>query len=199
MPVLRRTSAVFLVRRALGGSVVDAAEFLGLGIAGQGLGTPITRWARGQGTPDAYDRALDAITAEFTSAPLVDYRHRREHLTDWAIPPDAWCKIAEQLKRQPSPRYISENRARLAATAYIWTQVTHGETQFAPQPSESRNNPKLNKAWSQDRFSIGQWLRQNKVPLYQQMKPLLDAYAEQLSHNIETEHSNGQLARSLAN
>ncbi|WP_431776191.1 TniQ family protein [Streptomyces cucumeris] len=199
MPVLRRTSAVFLVRRALGGSVVDAAEFLGLSIAGQGLGTPITRWARRQGTPDAYDRALDTITAELTSPPMVDYRHRREHLADWAMPPDAWRKIAEQLERQPSPRYISENRARLAATAYVWTQVTCGETQFAPQPSESRNNAELDTAWSQDRFSIGQWLRQNKVPLYQQMKPLLDTYAEQLSHDIDTKHSTGQLTRSLAN
>ncbi|WP_335979337.1 MULTISPECIES: hypothetical protein [Streptomycetaceae] len=53
-------------------------------------------------------------------------------------------------------------------------------------------------AWSQDRFSIGQWLRQNKVPLYQQMRPLLDAYAEQLSRGIDMENSNGQLTRSLA-
>ncbi|GGZ29042.1 TniQ family protein [Streptomyces nitrosporeus] len=199
MPVLRRTSAVFLVRRALGGSVVDAAEFLGLRIAGQGLGTPITRWARSQGTPDAYDRALDAITAELTSAPMIDYRHRRECLRDWAMPPNAWHKIADQLARQPSPRYISEDRARLAATAYVWTQVTLGETQFAPQPSESRNNAELDTAWSQDRFSIGHWIRQNKVPLYQQMKPLLDTYAELLSHDIDTEQSTGQLTRSLAN
>ncbi|MFJ2900216.1 hypothetical protein ACIO87_35750 [Streptomyces sp. NPDC087218] len=115
------------------------------------------------------------------------------------MPPDAWREVAEQLERQPSPRYISENRARLAATAYVWTQATCGETQFAPQPSESCNNAELDTAWSQDRFSIGQWLRQNKVPLYQQMKPILDAYAEQLGHDIDTEHSTGQLARSLAN
>lgn len=29
----------------------------------------------------------------------------------------------------------------------------------------------------------------DKVPLYQQMKPLLDAYAEQLGHDIDTERS----------
>ncbi|MGW4007028.1 hypothetical protein ACWEGM_35555, partial [Streptomyces nigra] len=45
MPVLRRTTSAFLVRRALGKSTADAAEFLGLGIAGNGLGTRITSWA----------------------------------------------------------------------------------------------------------------------------------------------------------
>ncbi|MFF2514625.1 hypothetical protein [Streptomyces sp. NPDC058086] len=33
-----------------------------------------------------------------------------------------------------------------------------------------------------------------KQPYYQQMKPLLDAYAEQVSHDINTEHPSGQLA-----
>ncbi|MFD8611316.1 hypothetical protein [Streptomyces sp. NPDC059631] len=54
-------------------------------------------------------------------------------------------------------------------------------------------------ARSSDRFTIGRWLRQKKVPFYQQLKPLFDAYAEQLAHNIHTQHSTGQLARSLAN
>jgi hypothetical protein len=181
MPVLRRTTSAFLVRRALAKTVADAAEFLGLRLAGHGLGTPITRWARRQGTPEAYERAVDAIAAELTSSPLIDYRHRRALLADWALPPDTWHQIADQLKRRPSPRYVSDDRARLADTAYIWTHVTHGETQFTPRPAEARNDPELNAAWSQDRFTIGHWLRQNKQPYFQQMKPLLDAYATQLT------------------
>ncbi|WP_251067582.1 hypothetical protein [Streptomyces sp. ISL-36] len=199
MPVLRRTTSAFLVRRALGKSTADAAEFLGLSIAGKGLGTPITRWARRQGTPEAYERALDAIAAALASSALIDYWHRRTLLADWALPPDAWHQIADQLKRQPSPRYLSDDRAHLAATAYIWTQVTHGETQFAPQPAEARNDPELDAAWSQDRFTIGHWIRQNKVPFYQQMKPLLDAYATQLTRAVDAARSTRQLARSLAN
>jgi hypothetical protein len=199
MPVLRRTTSAFLVRRALGKTVNDAAEFLGLGIDGKGLGTPITRWARRQGTPEAYERAADAIAAELASSPLIDYRHRRTLLTEWALPPDAWHQIADQLKRRPSPRYVSDDRARLAATAYIWTQVTCGETRFAPRPAEARNDPELDAAWSQDRFTIGHWLRQNKQPYYQQMKPLLDAYAAQLTQTVDAARSSRQLARSLAN
>ncbi|MBT2546114.1 TniQ family protein [Streptomyces sp. ISL-44] len=198
MPVLRRTTSAFLVRRALGKTVVDAAEFLGLGIDGKGMGTPITRWARRQGTPEAFERAVDAIAAELASSPLIDYQHRRTLLADWALPPDAWRHIDDQLKRQPTPRYVSEDRARLAATAYIWTQVTYGETQFAPQPAEARNDPALDAAWSQDRFTIGHWLRQNKVPFYQQMKPLLDAYADQLTRAVDATCSGRQLKRSLA-
>lgn len=198
MPVLRRTTSAFLVRRALGKSTADAAEFLGLGIAGIGLGTRITSWARRQGTPEAYERALDAIAAELTSAPLIDYRHRREHLADWTLPPDSWHQIAARLERRRSPRYVSDDRARLAVTAYIWTRVTHGETQFAPCPPEARHTPEHEAAWSQVRYDIGHWLKQNKQPYYQQMKPLLDAYADQLIHVIDTEHSGRQLARSLA-
>jgi hypothetical protein len=198
MPVLRRTTSAFLVRRALGKTIGDAAEFLGLGIDGKGLGTPITRWARRQGTPQAYERAADAIAAELASSPLIDYRHRRTLLADWALPSDAWHQIAGQLKRRPNPRYICDDRARLAATAYIWTQVTHGETQFAPQPAESRNDPEFDAAWSQDRSTVGQWLRQNKVPFYQQMKPLLDAYAAHLTRAVDAARSSRQLSRSLA-
>uniref|UniRef100_UPI003F49B33E hypothetical protein n=1 Tax=Streptomyces chartreusis TaxID=1969 RepID=UPI003F49B33E len=197
MPVLRRTTSAFLVRRALGKTIVDAAEFLGLGIDGKGLGGPITRWARRQGTPEAYERALDAIAAELASSPPIDYRNRRTLLADWAPPPDTWHQIADQLKRRPSRRYISDNRAHLAATAYIWTQVTHGETQFAPQPAEARNTPELDAAWSQDRFTVGHWIRQNKVPFYQQMKPLLDAYTAQLTRAGDTARSTRQLKRSV--
>ncbi|MFI1441801.1 TniQ family protein [Streptomyces fructofermentans] len=194
MPVLRRTTSAFLVRRALGKTIVDAAEFLGLGIDGKGLGGPIARWARRQGTPEAYEQALDAIAADLASSPLIDYRHRRTLLADWALPSDAWHQIADQLKRRPSPRYISDDRARLAATAYIWTEVTHGETQFAPQPAEAQNDPELDATWSQDRFTVGHWIRQNKVPLYQQMKPLLDAYAAQLTRAVHAACSSSQLA-----
>ncbi|MFD7549680.1 TniQ family protein [Streptomyces sp. NPDC059816] len=198
MPVLRRTTSAFLVRRALGKTIVDAAEFLGLGIDGKGLGSPITSWARRQGTPEAYERALDAIAAELTSAPLINYRHRREHLADWTLPPDSWHQIAARLERRRSPRYVSDDRARLAVTAYIWTRVTHGETQFAPCPPEAQHDPGHEAAWSRDRYDIAHWLKQNKQPYYQQMKPFLDAYADQLIHAIDTEHSDRQLTRSLA-
>ncbi|MET9135150.1 hypothetical protein ABZX44_35890, partial [Streptomyces antibioticus] len=198
MSVLRRTTSAFLVRRALGKTISDAAEFLGLGIDGKGLGSPITSWARRQGTPEAYERALDAIAAELAFSPLIDYQHRRTLLTDWALPPQAWHQIADQLERQPSPRYISDDRARLAVTAYLWTQVTEGETQFAPKPTEARNDPELDAPWRLDRFTIGHWLRQNKVPFYRQMKPLLDAYAAQLARTVDATRSTRQLTRSLA-
>ncbi|WP_406486934.1 hypothetical protein [Streptomyces sp. NBC_01563] len=198
MSVLRRTTSAFLARRALGRTVPEAAEFLGIRLAGHGLGGPLTRWARRQGTPEAYERALDAIAAELASSPLIDYQHRRTLLADWALPPQAWRQIADQLERRASPRYISDDRARLAVTAYLWTQVTQGETQFAPKPTEARNDPELDAAWRLDRFTIGHWLRQNKVPFYRQMKPLLDAYAAQLARTVDAARSTRQLTRSLA-
>jgi hypothetical protein len=197
---LRRTASAYLVRRALGKSIIDAAQFLALGIAGTGMTTRISAQVRRQGrNPDAFERALDAITADLTASPLIDYQHRRDRLADWALPPDTWQEISGQLKRGPSPRYISDDRARLAFTAYIWTQVTCGETRFAPCPPEARHDPERHSAWSQDRYSLTHWLRQNKVPFYQQMKPLLDTYASQLTRAVDTARSTRQLTHSLAN
>ncbi|MFE2868808.1 hypothetical protein [Embleya sp. NPDC059259] len=42
-------------------------------------------------------------------------------------------------------------------------------------------------------------LEQNKVPLHRQMKPLLDTYADHLSHAFDAEGSSGQIKRSPAN
>ncbi|MEU1562926.1 hypothetical protein ABZ504_21045 [Streptomyces mirabilis] len=42
---------------------------------------------RPQGTPEAYERALDAIAADLAASTLIDYRHRRTLLADWALPP----------------------------------------------------------------------------------------------------------------
>lgn len=43
------------------------------------------------------------------------------------------------------------------------------------------------------------WLKQNKQPCYQQMKPLLDACADRLTQAIDAERSGRRLTCSLAN
>lgn len=53
------------------------------------------------------------------------------------------------------------------------------------------------QAWSQDRFTIAHWIRQNKVPFYQQMKPLLDAYAAQFTRAVDAARSTRRLNRSV--
>ncbi|MFI8347722.1 hypothetical protein [Streptomyces sp. NPDC085596] len=151
-----------------------------------------------RGTPAAYERALDAIATELAFSPLIDYQHRRTLLADWALPPESWHQIANLLERRPSARYICDDRARPAATACLWTQVTQGEAQFAPQPAEARTDPGLDAAWNLDRFTIGHWLRQNRVPFYRQLKPLLDAYAAQLAQAVDAACFSRRLTRSLA-
>ncbi|MFD4023248.1 hypothetical protein ACFWRV_06945 [Streptomyces sp. NPDC058576] len=53
-------------------------------------------------------------------------------------------------------------------------------------------------AANRDRYDITHWLKQNEQPYYQQMKPFLDTYADQLIHANDTEHSGRQLTCSLA-
>lgn len=47
------------------------------------------------------------------------------------------------------------------------------------------------------RFTVSHWIRQNKVPFYQQMKPLLDAYTAQLTRAVDTARWTRQLKRSV--
>ncbi|WP_439082509.1 hypothetical protein [Streptomyces sp. WL006] len=79
----RRTASVFLVRRARGGSLAEAAHFLGINPESKRLGYTqlLNRRLRISGTVRDFEQALDAIIAEILAAPAIDYRNRREALS----------------------------------------------------------------------------------------------------------------------
>jgi hypothetical protein len=64
---------------------------------------------------------------------------------------------------------ISDDRRRLAVSAYIWTRVTEGEPDFAPCPPH-----------------FFHWLRKaDHQPYYGALKPLLEDHAEHLAKAID--------------
>jgi hypothetical protein len=67
----RRSASVFLVRRARGGSLNEAAQFLGISAPDKAIGftQKLNQYLRAHGKVHDFELALDAITAELQPAP----------------------------------------------------------------------------------------------------------------------------------
>jgi hypothetical protein len=157
----RRSASVFLVRRARGGSLDEAAQFLGINPQGKrnGYTQLLNRHLRTSGTARDFEQALDAITAELLGGPVIDYQRRREALATWTLEPENWQHILAQLPVLTSHRKpISDDRRRLAVSAYIWTRVTQGEPDFAPCPPHIAPDPALRTVWTRERHNVFHWL-----------------------------------------
>lgn len=187
--MLRRSASVFLVRRARGGNLNEAAQFLGISAPGKliGYGNKMNQYLRAQGKVHDFELALDAITDKLHEGPLIDYRQRREALNSWTLEPDVWQHMVAQLPILPGHQAsISNDRKRLAVSVYIWTRVTEGELEFAPCPPHIAHDPELRTIWSRQRHNICHWLRRaDQHPYYRSLKPLLDTHAEQLAKAID--------------
>lgn len=187
--MLRRNASVFLVRRARGGNLNEAAQFLGISAPGKliGYSNKMNQYLRAHGKLHDFELALDAITDHLCRGRLIDYQRRREALTSWSLEPDIWQRMVAQLPALPGHRAsISDDRKRLAVSVYIWTRATEGELEFAPCPPHIAYDPELRAVWSQQRHNICHWLKQaDDHPYYLALKPLLDAHAEQLADAID--------------
>jgi hypothetical protein len=181
----RRSASVFLVRRARGGSLHEAAQFLGISTPDSFIGYTnlLNRHLRARGTARDFERALDAIAAELLAGPVIDYQRRREALTSWTLEPENWQYMLTQLpvlahRRKP----LIDDRRRLAVSVYIWTRVTGGEPDFAPCPPHIALNPELRAVWTRERHNVFRWLRKaDHQPYYGALKPLLEDHAERLA------------------
>lgn len=138
--ILRRNAATHLVRRARGGSLLEAAQFLGIkaGEHGVGFGTKLGKWARAQDNLHSFDIALDAIAADLEASPRIDYQHRRQCPADWTLPPAIWNHMVAQLQQQPGNRAIIDDWKRLAVSAYIWARASGSTTADSPAPGSDR-------------------------------------------------------------
>lgn len=185
----RRAASVFLVRRARGGGLDKAAQFLGINPENKRLGYTqlLNRRLRTSGMARDFEQALDAITAELLEGSTIDYQHRREALATWALEPENWRRMLTRLPDLTSHRKpLSDDRRRLAVSAYIWTRVTEGEPDFAPCPPLIAPDPALRAVWTRERHNVFHWLRTtDHQPYYGALKPLLEQHAEQLAKAID--------------
>ncbi|MEU3133730.1 hypothetical protein ABZ691_13040 [Streptomyces sp. NPDC006854] len=188
--VLRRTAAVRLVQWVNGGSMGDAAQFLGVNPDGVQYAptTDLRYWAGDQRNLTEFETALQELATELrmSSTPRIDYQRRRAALQDWTLGPEAWRHILDKLPRNNGGAPVLDSRKRQVASVFIWTHVTQGEHLFAPRPLEREQPPDTQRIWALRRNTTWfQMTRHDAYPHYADLRNILAHYATQLAWSID--------------
>jgi hypothetical protein len=193
----RRTAVLRLVQMVAGGSLGEAAAFLGIattlaafqGRIYSGAGH-VHSGARQQPDPLGFETALTALARELDdpATPLVNYQRRRRTLENWSIDEDAWTALTARLPPVPGPQQPElGDRKRQIASVYVWTQVTSGEHHFAPRPIEAAQPPEIQKAWKERRNTIWHLMHRSQPgPHYTSLKAELGTITTSLARSIDT-------------
>lgn len=195
----RRTAALRLVQMVAGGSLGEAAGYLGIATTAttherkgriySGAGH-VHRNAKNQHDPHAFNSALHALAAELDqpTTRLIDYQKRRRALQAWAIDQHTWEDLISRLPPVPGPqRPELGDRKRQIASIYVWVHVTSGEHHFAPRPIEATQPHEIQDAWKQRRGTIWHLLQRDQPrPHYTGLKTELHTLATALARTIDT-------------
>lgn len=155
---LRRTAPLRLVQMASGGSLGEAARFLGITVSPTpwqdrvyaGTGNVHTA---GTQQPDLhrFEDSLANLARELDdpATPLVNYQHRRRALEDWCIDDTAWTALLSGMPPFAGSRQADlGDRKRQLASAFVWVQVTSGEHYFAPRPIQDAQPAGIRERWN---------------------------------------------------
>ena len=186
---MRRAGSVLLVQWAAGGSMGDAASFLGIRLTRQqhSPGASLSRWLRQHGSAD-FTAALHDLARELDATPgLIDYRHRRQALQGWCLDPGTWRDITDRLLPVPGPvQPTLDDRKRQEASAFVWARITQGELRFAPRLIEAGQPEPVRRTWIARRGATWfQLTRPDPLSHYAELRKLLIQYAEHLAKNID--------------
>jgi len=188
--VLRRTAAATLVQWSAGGSLGDAAAYLGINPKGGqfALTSDLYQWLDGDRVRPRFTTALNDLAADLDAAPgLHNYRHRRDALQTWSLHPGTWTEIVSQLPPVPGPvQPTFDDRKRQEASAFIWAHVTQGELRFAPRPLEAEQPEPVRRDWAARRGATWHQLtRPGPLNHYARLRKLLTQHAEHLAAEID--------------
>jgi hypothetical protein len=192
----RRTATLRLVQMIAGGSLGEAAEFLGIattlaafqGRIYSGAGH-VHSGAKQQPDPLGFETALTALTRELDdpATTLVNYQQRRRALENWSIDEGTWAALAGRLPPVPGPqRPELGDRKRQIASVYVWVQVTSGEHYFAPRPIEAAQPPEIRESWKERRNTIWHLMHRSQPgPHYTSLKAELGIIAASLARTTD--------------
>ena len=188
--LVRRTTTVRLVQMIAGGSLGEAAEYLGINPTGKQYVSSerVHRWARSQTDPHTFEATLHALADQLDAAPhLVNYQHRRAALQNWALNAEQWRTIIAWLPPTPGPNQPTlGDLTRQLASQVIWCHVTQGEHLFAPRPIEATQPPDVQRAWQARRNTIWhQFHTRRPLRHYADLRTLLAEHADRLASNID--------------
>ena len=186
---MRRAGSVLLVQRAAGGSMGDAASFLGIRLTRHQYSPAprLSRWLRQHGSAD-FTAALRDLARELDAIPgLIDYRHRRQALQGWCLAPGTWRDITGRLPPAPGPvQPTLGDRKRQEASAFVWAHITQGELRFAPRPIEAGQPEPVRRTWIDRRGATWfQLIRPDPLSHYAGLRKLLIQHAEHLADKID--------------
>ncbi|MEV6867703.1 TniQ family protein [Streptosporangium subroseum] len=186
---MRRTAAVLLVQWAAGGSMGDAADFLGINNTRSQYApsSGFYQWLGDHGQA-RFTAALQDLARDLdTASGLIDYLQRREALRGWSLAPDAWQELISRLPPVPGPVQPNlDDRKRQEASAFVWAYVTRGEPRFAPRPIEAKQPEQLRRAWRLGRSTTWfQLSRSDPLNHYSALRKLLILHADRLAREID--------------
>ncbi len=199
--ILRRAGAATLVQWAAGGSLGDAATFLGINPKGgqYAFTRNFYRWLDGHGQA-RFTAALKDLAADLDTEPgPLDYQHRRHALRNWCLSEDTWDEIITLLPPVPGPvQPTLDDRKRQEASAFVWARVTQGEPLFAPRPIEADQPAHVRKAWLHRRSNTwSQLSRPDPLAHYAALRKLLTQHADQLATRIDNSATTASVTGSL--
>jgi hypothetical protein len=197
----RRTAALRLIQAITGGSLGEAAEFLGISSgygpwrrSGGRIYSPAglaRSGARQQPDPPGFETGLASLTRELSNpgTPLVNYQRRRQALETWSISEDTWPDMAAKRSLMSHPDI--EDHTRQIASVYVWARVTSGEPRFAPRPIQATQPPEVQQDWRRRWSEIWGHLLHSSQPrsYYTRLRAELDALADSLAMAIDTRHA----------
>lgn len=186
---MRRAGAVTLVQWASGGSMGDAASYLGIRAAGSQhqFAPDLTQWLREHGSDD-FTAALRNLAAQLDTTPgLINYQRRRQAMQEWCLDPSTWQEITTRLPPVPGPvQPILDDRKRQEASAFTWAHVTQGEPRFAPHPIEASRPEPVRRDWAKLRSSTWSLLaRPGRFVHYAELRKLLIKHGDRLPRDID--------------
>ncbi len=194
---MRRAGSVLLVQWASGGSLGDAARYVGIrtGRSQHSFGPELARWLRDHGSKDFID-ALLSLAAQLDDTPgLVNYQNRRQAMQGWCLDPGTWQELTSHLPPVPGPvQPVLDDRKRQEASAFVWAHVTQGEPRFAPRPIEASQPDPVREDWTGRRGNLWHKLtRPGRFVHYIELRKLLIEYGDLLATDIDNKRLPGGL------
>lgn len=182
--LLRRAAALRLVQMSAGGSLAEAAAFLGIDHrylkASPGS-------AAFTDDPAEFRLAVHALARQLSTTPhLINYKHRRDALRNWCIDPATWQDIISKLPptKGPFQPELSDCKRQFASEA-VWARTTQGEHLLAPRIIENQLSAG-DPTWHRRRDNMWHFYNASPAkPHYADLRKILNAHAEHLAAIID--------------
>jgi hypothetical protein len=182
--LLRRAAALRLVQMSAGGSLAEAAAFLGIDHRYLKASPGSIAFAD---DPAQFRLAVHALARQLSATPdLTNYKHRRDALRNWCLDPAAWQHIVSQLPptKGPFQPELSDCKRQFASEA-VWARITQGEHLLAPRIIENQLSAG-DPTWRRRRDNM--WHFYNATPAkphYTALRQILNLLADNLAGQID--------------